>query len=167
MHRPLNPGNRVRLSVGSLRGRQRQDAGLISGYYKCMPLKDPEARRAYQREYMRRYFADNPRRKAEHLARVGANNDRYEQEKRRWIANYLLGHPCVDCGETDRDVLDFDHVRGVKLFGIATAARRGYSMEVLIAEVAKCEVRCANCHRNVTRQRERSGVVELGTTLGS
>jgi hypothetical protein len=116
---------------------------------------------------LKRYLADNPQRKAEHVARISASNERYEQEKRQWIAEYLFGHPCVDCGEADQDVLDLDHVRGEKAFGIATAVRRGYSLEALIAEVAKCEVRCANCHRRITRQRERSGVVEFGTTLGS
>jgi hypothetical protein len=131
-----------------------------------MPLKDPEARRAYQREYMKRYFANNPQRKAEYLARVAANNERYGQERRQWVAEYLLSHPCIDCGETDPDVLDFDHVRGKKLFCIGRAVQGGYSMTSLVAEVAKCEVRCANCHRKVTRQRERSGVVEFGTTLG-
>ena len=140
---------------------------FISRYHKDVPFKDPDARRAYHREYMKRYLADNPTKREAQRVRVSANNARYEQQKRDWLTEYLRTHPCVDCGETDRDVLDFDHVRGVKLFGIATVMRKGYSLESLISEVAKCEVRCANCHRKVTRKRERSGVVELGTTLGS
>lgn len=72
------------------------------------------------------------------------------------IREYLLSHPCVDCGETDPDVLEFDHVRGVKREGISRMIQRGFSARALENEIAKCEVRCANCHRRVTIQRLRS-----------
>jgi hypothetical protein len=121
-----------------------------------MPFRDPEARRAYHREYMKTYLDDNPQKKAEHLARVRINTVRSNAEKRKWIAEYLADHPCVDCGEADLDVLDFDHVRGVKLFTIAMAVRNGRSLQAIISEIEKCEVRCANCHRRVTRRRERA-----------
>lgn len=132
-----------------------------------MPLKDPEARRAYHRNYMKQYFANNPEKKAAHLVRVGVNNERYMEEKRQWVSDYLASHPCVDCGETDRDVLDFDHVLGDKSFGISEAVSRGGSLKSLIDEIAKCEVRCANCHRRITRQRERRGVEQSGSSVGS
>lgn len=120
-----------------------------------MPLKDPEARRAYHREYMRRRHAEDPEARARQLARVRRNDARYEAEKRAWIAAYRAEHPCVDCGEADPEVLDFDHVRGTKTANIAEFTRGGYSLARLIAEVEKCEVRCANCHRRITRRRER------------
>lgn len=70
----------------------------------------------------------------------------------RFLFDYLLDHPCVDCGEKDPVVLEFDHL-GDKLFGISTVARHGSGMVRLRAEMAKCEVRCANCHRRVTCKR--------------
>jgi hypothetical protein len=121
-----------------------------------MPFKDPEAQRAYHREYMKTYLAENPQKQAEHRARVRVNTVRSNAEKRKWIAEHLVGHPCVDCGEADLDVLDFDHVRGAKLFTIAMAVRNGRSLQAIISEIEKCEVRCANCHRRVTRRRERA-----------
>lgn len=63
-----------------------------------------------------------------------------------WIIAYLLQHPCVDCGEPDIVVLDFDHQTN-KSFTISRFVRNGANLERLIAEVAKCNVRCANCHR--------------------
>lgn len=61
--------------------------------------------------------------------------------------------PCTDCGERYASyVMDFDHVIGVKSFGIGT--RLGiHSDTSLIAEIAKCEVVCANCHRERTFRR--------------
>lgn len=121
-----------------------------------MPFKDPEAKRAYQRGYMKTYFADNPEKQTAHRARVKVNTKQDNSRKKQWLVDYLKDHPCVDCGEADLDVLEFDHVRGVKLFVISGAIRVGRSLKAIISEVAKCDVRCANCHRRATRQRERA-----------
>jgi hypothetical protein len=75
----------------------------------------------------------------------------YRDRNRLFVLDYLLGHPCVDCGERDPVVLDFDHVRGVKKAGVCFLANIGTaSLETLRAEIEKCEVRCANCHRRKT-----------------
>src|SRR5438128_424151 len=58
------------------------------------------------------------------------------------IGDYFKTHPCVDCGESDPVVLDFDHVRGEKCFSIGTRWSQGYSWEYLLHEIEKCEVRC-------------------------
>jgi hypothetical protein len=50
-------------------------------------------------------------------------------------------------------VLEFDHIGDDKKFNISDAVRKGYSMKKLTEEIAKCEVRCANCHRKKTYER--------------
>jgi hypothetical protein len=68
----------------------------------------------------------------------------------REIDEYLRVHPCVDCGESDPLVLEFDHKDGVdKLETIAFLRARG-SRDELVAEIEKCEVRCSNCHQRRT-----------------
>ena len=59
----------------------------------------------------------------------------------------------MDCGESDSVVLEFDHVTGDKRSSIANYVRSGRSWNLIVNEVQKCEVRCANCHRRVTAQR--------------
>lgn len=51
--------------------------------------------------------------------------------------------------------MDLDHVRGVKEFKVSEAVHHAYGirMERLMAEIAKCEVVCANCHRVRTQRR--------------
>jgi hypothetical protein len=66
-----------------------------------------------------------------------------------WIMAYLSAHPCVDCGEADIVVLEFDH-QNEKETTIAELIRDAASLSRLVAEVAKCLVRCANCHRRKT-----------------
>jgi hypothetical protein len=62
-------------------------------------------------------------------------------------------HPCVDCGEPDIQVLDFDHVRGIKLSSIARMLSQRRPVASILDEMEKCEVRCANCHRRATARR--------------
>src|SRR5438876_5898511 len=76
-------------------------------------------------------------------------------EVRQKIIEYLRDHPCVDCGETDIVVLEFDHV-GEKIANISTYANAGRTWERVLAEIQKCEVRCSNCHRRKTLERSSS-----------
>ncbi len=68
---------------------------------------------------------------------------------------YLRSHPCVDCGIDDPIVLDFDHLpQFEKRFAIARAINASTrSWQSIIAEIEKCEVVCANCHRRRTARR--------------
>lgn len=72
-------------------------------------------------------------------------------ENQAWTVKYLAEHPCVDCGLADLRVLEFDHVRGVKLFNIGESFWK--NPDDFQNEVYKCDVRCANCHRIVTQER--------------
>lgn len=69
------------------------------------------------------------------------------------IVQYLLEHPCVDCGDTRVLVLEFDHVRDK-----TTEVMRMISgtWEAISSEIAKCEVRCASCHKIKTAERKMS-----------
>ena len=75
------------------------------------------------------------------------------ENNQKKLANYLSCHPCIDCGQTDIRVLEFDHVRGDKANNIARMIGEGFSWSTIEAEIAKCEVRCANCHRIKTNER--------------
>jgi uncharacterized protein YbbK (DUF523 family) len=65
---------------------------------------------------------------------------------------YLQEHPCIDCGEKDVEVLECDHVRGTKIGNIGNLIKRNFSWIKIEEELAKCEVRCANCHRRRTNR---------------
>lgn len=65
---------------------------------------------------------------------------------------YLKEHPCVDCGEADPVVLDFDHKdKKTKTASISKLMYGHRKWESILPEVRKCVVRCANCHRRRTR----------------
>jgi hypothetical protein len=79
-------------------------------------------------------------------------------ENRQRLYAYLSEHPCVDCGETDVRVLEFDHVRDNKSANIAGLLNNAVSWSTIEKEIAKCDVRCANCHRIKTNERGRTKI---------
>jgi hypothetical protein len=55
---------------------------------------------------------------------------------------------CIECGENHPACVEFHHREDEdKLFEIGDAVRRGVSEARLFAEIAKCDMLCANCHR--------------------
>ena len=67
-----------------------------------------------------------------------------------YLRGLLTISRCRDCGEEDLAVLEFDHLRD-KHGGVTVMARNDCSIRRLRDEVAKCEIRCGNCHRRRTR----------------
>lgn len=76
-----------------------------------------------------------------------------KQRNKDYIKDYLSKHPCIDCGNSDIRVLEFDHVKGIKLANISNASRNAWKLDRLKEEINKCEIRCCNCHRIVTIDR--------------
>lgn len=67
----------------------------------------------------------------------------------------LLGGKCVDCGLMPHIVaMDFDHIAPSKkehqmasLLGAAVQSGHSEPSKLLLSELKKCALRCANCHR--------------------
>jgi hypothetical protein len=91
----------------------------------------------------RRWREQNPERWQElrisNRARLTATND-------AWLAEYKRTHPCARCGEPDPRVLQFHHRDRSKKRREVSALRTNHNLAVIMAEVAKCDVLCANCH---------------------
>lgn len=113
-------------------------------------------------------MSDQARYAREHYAR---NADAVKARARAWTSARVIANrqivreaksvPCADCNTPHPYyVMDFDHVRGVKDDHIANLVQSGVSEARLRAEIAKCEVVCANCHRERTHQRLQDAEVE-------
>lgn len=76
-------------------------------------------------------------------------------QKTQAVADYKVAQGCTDCGYREHPAaLEFDHLPGTnKLFNVMEKVG-SYSLDKIWAEIAKCEVVCANCHaiRTATRR---------------
>lgn len=77
---------------------------------------------------------------------------RQTHTNRKKLLEYLQNHPCVDCGETDVIVLEFDHLSDKK-YNVARLVATSSTWTKIETEIRKCEVVCANCHRRRTAKK--------------
>lgn len=82
-----------------------------------------------------------------HREEFKQNTKRTRKKARDFINNLLKENHCKDCGIKDIRVLEFDHVRGVKSQNISRMINGGNCVNNLKAEIEKCDIVCANCHR--------------------
>ena len=76
------------------------------------------------------------------------------RRRRKDFVESLKAAPCMDCKNSfPVECMDFDHVRGVKLGCISEMVADGTGREKILAEIAKCDLVCANCHRIRTKAR--------------
>jgi hypothetical protein len=100
---------------------------------------------AYRRAH---YLANKP----DYVRRAIAQVSDRRAQNRREIYAYLREHHCVDCGESDVLVLEFDHRDpGLKWKAVGLLAI-GRRWPRVLNEIGKCDVRCVNCHRRKTAQ---------------
>lgn len=99
-------------------------------------------------KYMKKWYSEHPELQ---LHRVQGAREQVLLDNRKKILEYYSSHPCVDCGDDRPAVLEFDHVRGKKRYNVSKMMT--YSWKTILVEIAKCEVRCANCHRIKTAER--------------
>ena len=77
-------------------------------------------------------------------------NKRPSRPHRSWVWDYKVIHPCP-CGENRPQCLDFHHRDPSKKSGeISEMIARCYPMDTILAEIEKCDIHCANCHRSIT-----------------
>jgi hypothetical protein len=122
------------------------------------PVKNPKTGRrgtrcrACRSAYGKVHYEKN---RDKYISRTRARRDRHNERDSYWfwLMNYLTSHPCVDCGRTDPIVLQFDHRDGSTKVSTIGAMLSRASWATLLNEVAKCDVRCANCHRLRTAEK--------------
>ncbi|HZI97206.1 MAG TPA: hypothetical protein VFD41_06735, partial [Actinomycetales bacterium] len=88
-----------------------------------------------------------------HIENTRARTDRTRRRLYQLLRRFLQNNPCFDCGESDVRTLQFDHVDPAsKSWAVAVMVRRARPWEVILTEIEKCEVRCANCHSRRTAE---------------
>ena|SRR5258708_5369841 len=136
------PGCKVNKATIEFAKNKRRYDGLQNYCKRCKKVQD------------KKYYLKD---KSKHYLRV----KRYRQEMLLKIWDYLLEHPCVDCGNNNPIVLEFDHIRDKKASISDMVRLHRCSWQTLEMEIKKCEVRCANCHRIKTSKERNWSIIGL------
>ena len=123
-------------------------------------IKNPEAARVSSRAYMRRRRAEDPELYRERHRRWAEENPEYARRRvedhRDRVRGIKESKPCADCGGRFHfSAMDFDHVSGEKLACVSELLNAPW--EKILAEIEKCDLVCANCHRVRSWEREPTG----------
>lgn len=138
---------RIQLLSGEVLPCGRCRRRLPVEFFNRHPIQQ---RQHWCRECFKEYFKA---RGSMHHLQVKYSRNRRVALARDHVLRHLKRHPCVDCGKQDVVVLEFDHVRESKVTEVSTMVRYGKSIPKLDAEIAKCDVVCANCHSRRTALR--------------
>lgn len=75
-------------------------------------------------------------------------NNLRKQKLAEWFVDYKSRLRC-DCGENHPGCLEFHHKSDEKDINVSRMVHFGYSKERILKEIAKCEVKCSNCHQKI------------------
>ncbi len=89
------------------------------------------------------------RNRSYYLSKANKRNEKQKKEQQELLLEFLSKNPCIDCGESDPIVLEFDHIEN-KFENVSVMVKSRFSTKKLLEEIKKCEIRCANCHRRKT-----------------
>ena len=122
--------------------------------------------RSYCRPCNSEYGKEHYRRNvATYVAKSKARAAIDRPRNREFVAEYLSTHPCVDCGESDPIVLEFDHRDPATKREDVGRLIHTSTVGIVRAEIEKCDVRCGNCHR--IRTANQFGSYRLGEAVGA
>ena len=103
---------------------------------RCMKYKDLN-------EYKRKDLKHCDECRAKHKCHWDRNEKNCNNRRVNFYISLKKGKSCVDCGESDYRVLEFDHQPGFKKIGMVVQMT---NIEDMAKEAAKCEMRCGRCH---------------------
>lgn len=126
--------------------QKKPESEFNNSYYKDRVYLLNECKACLSERTSANYYKDHKRQKAIRKR----NTNKRRAARKQMVFEYLQEHPCVDCGESDLIVLEFDHL-GDKSFGIANGFMK--PLKDFQEEIDKCEVVCANCHKRRTAKR--------------
>lgn len=107
-----------------------------------IPYRNSAEYKAKRNAYAKKYY------KNKYSAKQIQNNHKCRRKNRDWLQELKSTLKCNRCPESDADCLDFHHANpNEKEYNIFEMVGHGYGKKTILAEIAKCEVLCANCHR--------------------
>jgi hypothetical protein len=85
--------------------------------------------------------------KNEYIVRVKKRKAELVAKNRVCMLEYLKTHHCVDCGESNPIMMEFNHLKPEEKVYNISQMMSDFSWDKILSEIEKCEVVCANHHK--------------------
>ena len=120
---------------------------IITGKIKKKKIRNNKCKKCVN-EYSKKHYHKN---RGIYKEKARKLNKKYILRGRVFLRELKMSNACVSCGESNPNVLEFDHINpDEKKNEIAYMATHAYSIESIKKEACKCIILCANCHRKRT-----------------
>lgn len=107
----------------------------------------PHADRSERLAYMKRWRQKN---REQYMRGIKKSNARRLTVLRDYLIKIKAESACIKCGEDTDCCLDFHHRDpATKSFAVSQGPTRKVSLRRFQAEINKCDILCANCHRKL------------------
>ena len=124
--------------------RNKSKARLHAQCKDCHTISRRKMWRAHYHKYGSNY-----------RARAVERSRKIKDKLRQHMKLYLADKACVRCGIADIRLLEFDHIDpSTKSFSIARGLTSTLSWDKILAEISKCQILCANCHKLKTAEEQ-------------
>ncbi len=158
------PGCQVERPARDFNTESRRFSGLSTRCRECQAAarRTPEGMAKTRQRNRRRWANPEYRERGLAAARArrkieGQNDLRKSRARLQAVVDAWKGQGCVDCGYGDVRAIEPDHRPGTdKLGNVSRMVQLCVGIDRLRAELAKCEPRCARCHRRMTMSRKPS-----------
>jgi hypothetical protein len=100
-------------------------------------------RDCFRENWQERYYKNHEHYRKRH----NTSRNKIREQNARKVFEYLASHPCINCGESDPVVLEFDHRDKIDKIESISNLILNSSWQKIENEIEKCDVLCANCHR--------------------
>lgn len=135
----------------------RRKSGLRAGEYyeRCKDCFKIRGRKYYQQNKIRQ------------LPLAKKRKQKYLDERKE-ILTKLKNKPCADCNKFYPPwVMDFDHRDGKTKLGSVSflTFRKLLKFDKILEEIEKCDLVCANCHRERTHRRLQEKSAEIANEV--
>ena len=113
------------------------------GYRQDGQIKYSSTCKICQRIYGKNHYSRN---RKKYIINARKNSINTRNKNRIALQQFKYENGCKECGERDPRCLDFHHISDKKY---CVSSLINHSRKVLLQEISKCEVLCANCHRKL------------------
>ena len=110
------------------------------------------------------YNKNNPEQARKNAEKTAERQKKNYKQRREYLDAYKAEKGCCNCGFSNPIALQFNHIDPQQKSFQVSEGLAGRPWKLILQEIEKCNVMCANCHAIHTYENEHTRITRLGKT---